>query len=274
MGVFDMAKFADYVSKQDQEINTELAESVAKRSIPESVVKRFDGKSVEDILESYANLEQEFSRRANETSELRRTVDDLVKLQLNQSNTSQAVTAEPAKPITVDDLYTDPADAIKRAVDPVVKESAKRVESLEKSLNEMNMRAKIADLTARYPEWKSDAQSPEFRTWVNESRARERLAVTADRGDLDAANDLFELWYSHRNLEQQVEKRVQREDQFRAASLESSSPGVVNVADTLSRSMLLEKRLAAKRGDRAAERWLNAHAESIAIAYEEGRLVD
>ena len=269
-----MAKFADYVSKQDQDLNQEIEEVSSRRNIPESVVKRFDGKSIEDILESYSNLEQEFSRRSNETSELRRTVDDLVKLQLTASNTSRQEAAEPNRPITVDDLYTDPASAIKQAVEPVVKESAKRMDSLEKSISEMNMRAKLADLTAKYPEWQGDARSPEFLEWVRGSNARARLATVADKGDIDAANDLFELWYSHRNLEQQVNQRVRREKQFEAATLETSSPGTVNAAEPVSRSMLIEKRLAAKRGDRAADRWLRAHADSIAIAYEEGRLVD
>jgi hypothetical protein len=36
----------------------------------------------------------------------------------------------------------------------------------------------------------------------------------------------------------------------------------------------MEKRLAAKRGDRNADHWLRSNAESIAIAYEEGRIVD
>lgn len=269
-----MAKFADYVSKQDQEINTEIQESVEKRNIPESVVKRFDGKSVEDILESYSNLEQEFSRRSNETAELRRTVDSLVNLQLTSSNTPRQEAAVPSKPITVDDLYADPNSAIKQAVDPLVRESTNRMDSLEKSIGEMNVRARLADLTAKYPEWRSDVQTSEFRSWVTESPARGRLAGTADRGDIDAANDLFELWYSHRNLEQQVSQRVQREQQFNAASLETNSPGTINVAEPVSRSMLMDKRLAAKRGDRTAERWLKAHADSIAIAYEEGRLVD
>lgn len=270
-----MAKFADYIAAQDQEINEEIEEVVAtKKNIPESVVKRFDGKSVEDILESYSNLEQEFSRRSNETSELRRTVDDLVKLQLTSTSNPRQDAPLPSKPITVDDLYADPNAAIQQAIEPAAKESAKRIESLEKSIQEMSFRARLNDLTSKYPDWSADVRTSEFTDWAKASPARTRLALTADKGDIDAASDLLELWYSHKDVEQQVTKRVQREKQFNAASLETSSPGQIDVVDALSRSQLQEKRLAAKRGDRAAQRWLTAHADSIAIAYEEGRLVD
>jgi post-segregation antitoxin (ccd killing protein) len=36
----------------------------------------------------------------------------------------------------------------------------------------------------------------------------------------------------------------------------------------------MEKRIAAKRGNRAADTWLRNNAEAIAIAYEERRIVD
>jgi hypothetical protein len=56
--------------------------------------------------------------------------------------------------------------------------------------------------------------------------------------------------------------------------LETGSPDAADIEETYSRHDLMEARLAAKRGDLKAERWLKSHSASIADAYEEGRIVD
>ena len=77
-----------------------------------------------------------------------------------------------------------------------------------------------------------------------------------------------------RKQEETAPVEQERERQLRDAMLESSSPAQAEMVDTYSRSELMEKRIAAKQGSLQAERWLQAHAESIARAYEEDRIVD
>lgn len=261
-----MAKYSDYV-KEDQ-IDQELQE-VQKRNIPDSVLRRFDGKSTEDILESYAELQRMSSQQGEELGSLRKTVGDLVTLQ-SQASASVAEPAK-AKPIKVDDLYDNP----ERAIEQVVEQSptSKRVTELEAQLLALAHKEKVVELSGKYPTWKEDIKNPEFLDWIKASPARTRMAIAGDRGDFDSANDLLELWANHTSKEQEVQNQLSREKQFRDATLESSSPVGVDIENVYSRSDLLTRRMAAKRGDQEQIRYLQANSESIALAYEEGRLI-
>jgi hypothetical protein len=269
-----MAKYSDYV--KDDQLDKEIADSQAKRKeIPESVLKRFDGKSLDDVLEAYTNLERLNSRQGEEMGNLRKQVDALVELQLQGhiANTSQDDGSDgPDDPITLDDLYEAPEDAIQRVAKKTSQETNKRVEQLEEALVELDRKEKLLALNSKYTNWMDEVQSEPFLEWVKGSSYRTRLALDANNYDFDAANDLLGMWYDHKDIEQTVEKRQKREQDLRNATLESSSPPGVQVPETYSRSELLEKRIAAKRGDQKAERWLQAHADSIAVAYEEGRI--
>lgn len=259
-------KYNEYV--KNNQVDQELADVTSKKNIPESVVKRFDGKSIDDVLESYANLERSYSQQGQEIGALRKTVDNLVTLQ-SQNVASVADTSKTVEPVKIDDLYDDPEGAIAKVVN---KTASKRIEELENQVKVLSVSEKKAQLTGRYPTWQAEIVKPEFGEWVKSSPARSRLAVQADQGDLDSANDLLELWEHNTKSEQEAQKKLQRERQFRDATLETSSPNGVEVPNTYSRSHIMEQRIKAKRGDQVAQRWLQAHAEDIAIAYEEGLL--
>jgi hypothetical protein len=56
--------------------------------------------------------------------------------------------------------------------------------------------------------------------------------------------------------------------------LESAGGGVSERVQKFSRRDLMKKRIAAKQGDDEASEFLKLNADAIAIAYEEGRVVD
>lgn len=268
-----MAKYADYV-KQQETIESELQGTRPKRNIPESVAKRFDGKSLEDVLESYAELQVMNSRQGEDLGKLRKTVDQLLELQSQVVQPSPQDTAEPVKGITTDDLYSDPDQAVRKVVKDESKETAERLARLEQALTTREIELNKQALENKYQGWQSEIATAEFQNWVTASPARQRLFNAANQYDFASANDLLELWYEKRGSRQQVQQDVERERQFRDATLESSSPAGVDVVDTFSRSDLMEKRIAAKAGNRQAERWLQAHNAAITAAYREGRLTD
>jgi hypothetical protein len=271
-----MAKYADYVKNQDN-IDSELKDAQNqqnKRNIPDSVVKRFDGKSLEDVLESYSELQSLNSRQGEDLGKLRKTVDQLLELQSQPVQHSPQVTDDPDVGITSDDLYSDPDTAIGKVVEKKSKATAERLERLEQALTQREIAVNKQGLETKYNGWEQEIATPEFQNWVQGSSARARLFNAANQYDFAAANDLLELWYDKKGSRQQVQDTAERERQFRDATLESSSPSGVDVVDTYSRSDLMEKRIAAKSGNRQAERWLQAHGNAITTAYREGRLTD
>lgn len=260
-----MAKYDDYI---EQEIDEAAANQRARDEKGRYIPDRFKGKDISDVIKSYEELEKLNSRQAHDLGEMRQQVDQLIRAQDSASSPAP----EPSKPVSVDDLYEDADGNIRRVVR---EEALGEVNTLKKELESMKAQQALAQIDTLFPQWRDKVQTQEFREWMNESPYRVRMVQDADKGDLDAAKEVLGMYYD--NLEENKPdeaESVERHRQLRDAMLESSSPAQAEMVDVYSRSELLEKRLAAKRGDLKSERWLQAHAEQIAIAYEEGRIVD
>lgn len=264
-----MAKYEDYVKDDlDQEI-TEAAENAEARQEGEVIPERFKGKTAEEIARSYVELEKLNSRQAQDLGALRRSVDEL--LALKSQPASEGAEAKSKKPVSVDDLYED-ADSTIRNV--VREESQTRIEQLERELQQTKVEKALAAFTDKYPTWQEDVKDPAMLNWIREKPYRERLALAADAGDFGAADELFGTYYDTQKKVAAAEKKQEKRRKVEAASLESAGAGVPERVERYSRSALMEKRIAAKRGDAAAERWLAAHSASIQQAYAEGRVDD
>lgn len=275
-----MAKFEDYAkARQQTEDSLEQEIGDAAKATDErreeagsgfELPERFRGKTAEDIARSYVELESLNSRQAQDLGRMRKTVDDLLSLELQRSATTRETPTE-HKPVTVDEIYEKPDEAIRKVVR---EETSARVENLEQELaNERLLRAQTS-FNSKFPEWQTDVQSPAFVEWIKAKPHRIALAQRADRGDFGAAEELFGTYYDYRDVAAAKAKKEERKQQARAVALESPGAEVPEQVETLSRTTLMEKRIAAKRGDYAAKRWLSDNAERIAIAYEERRIVD
>lgn len=266
-----MAKIADYVKDDiDDEIVEANAEAEA-RAKQEVIPDRFKGKSKAEIAASYVELQSLSSKQANDLGTMRKTVDQLLELQSQTPASPEPEVTAP--PITVDDLYDDADGQIRRIAR---EESSDKIEALEKRLAASEANVGLKELTAKFPEWRSDAADPDFLAWVREKRSRIMLIQAADALDFEAAEELLESYYDSK-ADPVVEPDTTVEDTeqaLRDATLETGSPPVTEMVDTYSRHELMELRIASKQGDRKAERYLAAHAESIATAYAEDRIVD
>ena len=264
-----MARYEDYVKDDlDSEIADAQKNAEERQEADEKgfeMPERFKGKSAEEIAKSYEELEKMNSRQAQDLGTMRKSIDELIALQ------SQNSEPEPVEPVDINDLYDDPEKTISRVAEQAV---GSRVEALEKSLAESRVAERMARFDSDHQGWRDTVATPEFADWVASSPHRQRLAQAADQYDFDAAEDLFGLYNDHLSTKQKVVEEAQRQQQLADATLESSSPGVIDTPDTFSRTDLANARIAAHRGDQAARDWLNAHAEAIAVAYEEGNIID
>jgi hypothetical protein len=267
-----MAKYEDYVKDElEQEIEDAAQGSAERQGDEEATIpERFRGKSAVEIAKSYSELEKLYSKQAQDLGVMRKSVDDLLTLQ-SQRSAAHGAEAESKKPLTVDDIYENPDQAIRKVVK---EESADRIAQLERELQASKIEKAMAAFTESYPTWREDVHDPAMIAWIHEKPYRVRLARAADARDFEAAGQLFGSYYDTKARSNKEEKRQEKKRKVLDASLESAGAGVPETVERYSRSELLEKRIAAKRGDSAAERWLNAHADSIQQAYAEGRVVD
>lgn len=257
-----MARYEDYV-KTDS-IESEITEAATDSQERQQVPARFAEKSREEIAASYAELEQAFSRQGNDLGVMRKQVDELVGLQLQEASPQEQTPA-----VTLDNLYDDADGTIRQVAESVTNS---RIEGLEQKLAEVEREKAMSGLSSEYPGWQEDMQTPEFQNWVAEKSYRSRLAEQADAWDFDAAGDLFGMYYGEKQPKQQG--NPQREQQLRDATLETSTASVAEYEDTYSRSELMSIRIKAKAGNEEAKDYLRTHGQVIQRAYAEGRIVD
>lgn len=264
-----MAKFEDY--EQKGELDQEIADAADKSETREGessfkMPERFTGKSAEEIAQSYTELESLNSRQAQDLGTMRRTVDEFLTLKSVQPDPDPVE----LEPITVDDLYDDPQGAIARGVEAA---TGDRISQLEQELVKARLQTRVSSMNDRFEGWQEEVRSPEFVTWVQESPYRLRIAQAADKWDMDAAEEIIEMYRDVKGVSSDRDQ-VQRDLALSDASLESSSAEVPLLEDTFSRAVLLTKRIAARHGDPEAEAYMKQNAEAIAIAYEEGNITD
>jgi hypothetical protein len=277
-----MAKYEDYVKKMSEagqsdglqkEIETaQQSTEVRQTAEPTGFVvpDEFKGKTTEDVIKDYTELQQAYSRQGNDMGTLRKTVDQLI---LNDAS-SVADTRQQqdtVKPVTVDDLYENADDSIRRVVRD---ESSSQLDETKKEL--ANLRAEIAYSTFQNSNegWKEKVESPKFQNWVNDSTYRQRMWADANQYDFDAANDLISMYDDHVGVTTDQSKQ-DRSQQLNAAGLESSgASGEYENTDTFSRAELMNVRIKAKQGNDNAREWLKINNPAITRAYAEGRISD
>jgi hypothetical protein len=279
-----MASYEEYANRQPRDPATgqfvadgqlegeiqEAAEAQVERNIPESVANRFAGKSVDEVLESYAALESKLGSQGEEIGQLRRMQEQMVELQIQQARQPQvADTAEPVEPITANDLYDDPDEAIGRVVETKAKS---QLEPIQRELAELRLERTKARLESQFPSWESEVRSSEFLDWVKESSFRSRMAQEADRGDIEVATDLLSDWYAKKGANQEQERQEIRNQQLEDASLVESSPAPLQSEPGFKKADLQDMRGRAHQGDVKARDWLNENSEAIRLAYAEGRV--
>jgi hypothetical protein len=262
-----MAKYADYV--QAQTVEDEIEEAATKSAAREAKIpEQFQGKDITEVVKSYEELKSMNDRQANELGELRKTTSQLTEM-LQGSQQRTPAQPEP-EPVTVDDLYANPEEAIARAVD---KRVSAKLEELERVQQNILIKSEMDELERKFPGYREDAKSAEMQAWLAESSYRGRLAVAADQGDLQAAEDLFSMYYDLKGEKPKTPDPV-RAEQLRQATLESGATEVHSPVEKFSRSKLELARRRAKLGDVEAEQYMKENGDAIFRAYQEGRIVD
>jgi len=269
-------KYDDYAEKQLNEELEEAQERTSERQEAEDsgfeMPKKFAGKSAEEIARAYVEQEKLASRHQTDLHRYRTLADQLLELQAVAPQKTEEKKVQ-SKPISLDEIYEAPDEAVRRAAREA---SQEYTDDIRKKLNELDKREKLAELTRRYPEWQQTVQSEEFLSWVREKPLRVRLAREADGWNVESADALLEMWTEANPQEAESSKQEEKRQRVKAASLESGGAAgrLKEPAKAYSRTELMELRLAAKRGDQKAERYLKQHSSAIQQAYLEGRIVD
>jgi hypothetical protein len=154
--------------------------------------EKYRGKSIQDIIAMHQNAESELGRKNNEVGVIRKLADELIGVRASE----RQVNPPPArKPLTTDDILTDPETKI---LEVVREEARSGAEEREQRLARLEASLQVQAFEKKHPGFNDTMRSPDFGQWIQTgSDYRKRLAMRASQGDFEAADELFGLYKEH-----------------------------------------------------------------------------
>jgi len=263
-----MARIEDYLPGGDNDPNAPAggldAEIIDAEKDQEK--RKKDATSV-DWEKRYKDLEVLNSNQAQTVGEYRRVIDDYI---LNPTPASEP-TQEESTPITSDDLYENPDEAINKAIanHPAIK----RAQDIEAQFEAQERDRSLTTFKTSHPDFEEIKSTPEFASWVQESPTRVALYGQANGWDMNSADALFSLYKAEKGISK-LESEQQEAEAIQAASLEDSSAQMVTEEPKYSRGEFVDKKMRANQGDQDAERWINRNIAAYRAALESGSVRD
>jgi hypothetical protein len=223
---------------------------------------RFAGKSREEVLRMYENLEQHQGRLANELGQQRRTLDELLLQKRTQDLSANGATVPDVNPA---DLLARPKEVLDQYVTARAREM---VEPMAQRLNQLEAALSSTVYQSRHSDSTEVTSSPEFKAWVNATPLRRQLAQNAAQGNAQAADALLTEFKATlptpkgKNLEAALEKA----GKVALEGNQPSDPAAKPTGKTYRRADLIALR--ARDPDA-----YNRASDEIYRAYREGRVV-
>jgi len=202
---------ADDINEEANE--TQYVEEQTEQPQEQSTVpEKYQGKSLEDVVQMHQEAEKLLGRQSSEVGELRKVVDTYIQTQLTQDQQEAPQQDEEV------DWFTDPDKAVDRAIQnhPKIKEAEALTQQYKHS-------TAMSELQRKHPDMQQILQDANFAEWIKASKVRTRLFVAADQQyDHEAADELFNLWKERQNIVQQT---AAVEQQARKQSVKTASTG-------------------------------------------------
>ena len=252
------AEQADNIEENEaDEIQQEVAEQPQQEE--PTVPEKYQGKSLEEVVQMHQEAEKLLGRQSSEVGELRKVVDDFITTQSQQQAPQQYV--EPEDDI---DYFTDPQAAVNRAIEnhPKIKEAQEYSAQYKKQTS-------LAMLNSKHPDMQDILKDPKFAEWIQGSKIRTQLFVEADQQyNAEAADELFTLWKERKDIAQQT---AAVEKQSRKQQLKAANTGSARGSAEGSRKKVYRRADIIKLMRTDPERY-QALSEEILKAYAEGRV--
>lgn len=213
-------------SKQEQTQDTTIeategAESEGKpdENTAPDLPAKFKGKSVDEIINMYSNLEKKLGEQGTELGELRRYAKELIASDFKKGNTAEPQVPRP------DEFYEDAPGYVNKVVES-------KATKIEQELTELKRTQAFNEFKAKHPDYAKVGQSEGFREWVASKPYRMEKFARADAGDVMLADELlsdykdFELIRSaqakrEENNQLEVDQAIERKAKLKKLSGES-----------------------------------------------------
>ena len=158
--------------------------------VVDDVPAKYQGKSIQDIIQMHQNAESLAGRQSSEVGELRKIVDDFIVTQSNSTKETQ--------PEENDDLHflDNPNEAVNRAIDK--HPSIVRANEIAASTAQAQANQEAQDrLLAAHPDTSEVISDSKFAEWIQSSKSRTRSLQTANSSNnVEAMSELLSEYKS------------------------------------------------------------------------------
>lgn len=180
----------DYSGEENREPEEQSA-------VEDNTPPKFKGKSTEEIMEMYRNLEKEFGRKNNELGELRGKVDTLIGLQREgqqpaQQGSGKSGDTSNRTEVTEDEFWENPKDAVRKMLE--TSEYSQKLNQIENHITEQRRAQDLEQFKSKHPDFLDIVQDQQFQSWVTSTPKRQELYQQADNHDYAAADELLSIW--------------------------------------------------------------------------------
>jgi hypothetical protein len=178
--------------KESSQQPTTRQTQVQERQV-QDVDPRFAGKSTEEIVNMYRNLESHSGRLASQLGEARTNLHTVITGKREndlRQNGGQVDTREAPK-ISPNDLLSNPTDAIDRYLSS---RQSPEVSALQARLAQLEGQLANTTLRFNHPKAEEETADPAFAAWVRQTPLRQELAQRAANGDARSADMLLTEW--------------------------------------------------------------------------------
>jgi len=169
------------------------------------VPDKFSGKSVEDIVKSYQNLEQELGRKSQEIGELRNLSDSFLKAEISRNGPQTSQANENSNNETEDDFFEDPSKAVNSLI-----EKHPRFQEFQEFQAKQSQDSSKVQLEQTHPDYVDIVQDTGFQDWVKASKFRVNLFEEADKYNYEAADELLTHWKERSMIDKTAEVKQEQ----------------------------------------------------------------
>jgi len=191
----------------DETPETLEAESETQEESPTTpdIPDKFSGKSVEDIVKSYQNLEQELGRKSQEIGELRQLSDSFLKAEISRNDGQTSLQSENSNGETESDFFEDPSKAVNSLI-----ENHPKFQEFQKFQARQSQDTSKAQLEQTHPDYVDIVKDSKFQDWVKASTFRTDLFQAADAYNYEAADELLTHWKERSMIDKTAEVKEQQ----------------------------------------------------------------
>jgi hypothetical protein len=262
--VVDPDEISEDEVENTEEETLEATEVETEKETPE-VPDKFANKSVEDIIKSYQNLEQELGRKSQEIGELRQLSDSFLKAEVARSSSGNNLQAENSNTETEDDFFEDPSKSVNSLI-----EKHPKFQEFQQFQAQQQAETSKAQLEQAHPDFMDIVQDTGFQNWVQSSKFRTDLFQQADAYNYEAADELLTHWKERSMIDKTAEVKEQQKATRKKALKTGKSESKVSSESTAGKKTYRRAdliRLKATDPNRYADL-----ADEIYAAYAEGRV--